>query len=1724
MILTPVQFKEKYGFLPGENKKILTPEEFQAKYGMLPGSNGKPLTPDEFRAMHSVAPSAQSNTIEAPAAPTEPGKLSSLIKYIPQYMPGLRVPLKKITPETAETNISETQTEPQPEQPDLGYPASPKERFNLYALRSLLAPFKVPGIKDYPEDFQKLPGADKAKLSKVAESINTLRQPEKYLSKPQNAIETASEYAGAMAGDIPYLYASAGWGAKLAKNVPGLTKFDKKLMGSILGGGMYAQFNQPENADLKQKLQHTIDTAAFFAIQDLGIEALGAMYKGISAKLKAGRDLTNDEANAAKQLLEINPQDAEVIGSRMHGEPAEQSGQFIQSEAPQTNKLITKGRMAEMAEREGVLPSSGKPIVTNQTIPEDMVPYVEQARKFGIDPWKPTGELWGKAYLELKIQDVQKQNAEAQRLAELDKKNMEEFNRQNESRQKFIEELKAQREAKEQAQTATPPPQGAVNYAPGAQNTAAPSAQIEIAKKPKAKSKEKEITLFAWIKKAGGVQPASLKEHGFNNKEYKRTFLQIARKNGRGLDDLAVQAVNEGIIPPIPNDANGSDWLMSFITGARKAEVGKAEEQYQWDQHQQDVLDRRYNWAIDLSRKRFPESIPTFDMEGKEAGRLAPGTVVIANEDVMKVQGKSGGKVRLKDGVEITVNPDEVVDVIAEPAEPGMLNDIVLPGSAKKGPKEQIGLFKTQAEMPSGPIGGKAGDRFGATKPVETIEGGLFTPEAPKQGDIFEQDASGQATAAIEKVKPEKVLMNGRLYTRRPDGNYQSGSLTVTPKELGDYHANTEFGRNLIKKAVAEVPKAASGAENLPLTKANIAKFFKWTASRYNEFSKSEAVDQAINILKGQEYSTHWGKAEDFPGKEVRSIEPLGGKPRVEIKVNKRYFTAGSYTPSGSMGGSYYFVDGKEGYIASGYFDDQNNFKEENRQYFNTPATEKPKSSNLFAFSPIGAVAGVEEDEKGKLRYNPIKAMVGMAGGMLLGAAFAGKSSKKWILERMDKYIQQHGIDTIANIAKRNNINLAVMTKAQAIKLIDILKKFDFEKMRGEYLDPNIYAEAIKMGLPKGPPSHFIEDARIAVDKLIMPISARVTKINPALGRKLQKFEYRSMKQTADDCKAVEPLLQATQKMSKNDQIVFDLAQKNGDYSMIRDVCNKYGIWKEYNATRRVVDDLYQREKAVGLDVGYESHYFPRMLADSKGFIQHFSTTEKWDTVLRAIKEQEERLQRYMTIEEKAAFVNSLLRGFNKTKIGLPETGNMKAREIPVIDALMNRFYYSTNESLLRYIRQSNELIEARRFFGIHLKTKMSQAEQELFGLSPEQANMPQTPDYNDSVGAMVLDLAEKMEITTEQENELRSILQARFNAQGMHGFWGLYKNVTYMNTMGSFSSSLRQLGDVAWSLYRGGPIHFAKGITKAIAGKSFIPMRDIGVEQIAHEFMADRKSGKLVNHIFKATGLTTLDMLGKQGYVNTVFSKYFKLAKKPTPEFIERLEKAFGNETNAVIEDLKNRQVTENTKYLAFCEICGIQPISLSEVPEAYLSGGNGRIFYALRTFSIKQFDAFRQECFRDIKTAKTRFARIRAIKRLILLTGALVAVNSGVDYVVNTLFNRDSDMEDLTIDNILRILPGMSKWTLWKMRSEGPVSAFINGILPVAKLPASLVGDAFMVYKKLQKGQTITHQDFDLPANIPLIGKPYYFWFGKGARQTEAKREKLTRLKLKGRGRGRR
>ena len=201
------------------------------------------------------------------------------------------------------------------------------------------------------------------------------------------------------------------------------------------------------------------------------------------------------------------------------------------------------------------------------------------------------------------------------------------------------------------------------------------------------------------------------------------------------------------------------------------------------------------------------------------------------------------------------------------------------------------------------------------------------------------------------------------------------------------------------------------------------------------------------------------------------------------------------------------------------------------------------------------------------------------------------------------------------------------------------------------------------------------------------------------------------------------------------------------------------------------------------------------------------------------------------------------IRGYGK-QITLQKAKNFKERQIEVIDSKINEFYYDTNAALLKYIHETNSNIESRRLFG-------------------------KDENSDESIGRYVQQLVDDGELNPVAQNEVIEILRSRFNFQYSGGPVSLFKNIGYITSMGSPTSAITQIGDMAWAMYAAGPKHTLKALGQVIAHKDQITREDIGIERIGEEFADMKTLAKTIDKVFTITGLKSIDRLGNETLIN---------------------------------------------------------------------------------------------------------------------------------------------------------------------------------------------------------------------------------------------------------------
>ena len=100
--------------------------------------------------------------------------------------------------------------------------------------------------------------------------------------------------------------------------------------------------------------------------------------------------------------------------------------------------------------------------------------------------------------------------------------------------------------------------------------------------------------------------------------------------------------------------------------------------------------------------------------------------------------------------------------------------------------------------------------------------------------------------------------------------------------------------------------------------------------------------------------------------------------------------------------------------------------------------------------------------------------------------------------------------------------------------------------------------------------------------KILTPISTRLEDINPVLKHALRKFELDSALAENRSAETIKPFVDKLDKMPESDYAKYDLALKNGRADIIDKLNKKYGISKEYQKVRELLDNIRDEAIAVG--------------------------------------------------------------------------------------------------------------------------------------------------------------------------------------------------------------------------------------------------------------------------------------------------------------------------------------------------------------------------------------------------------------------------------------------------------------------------------------------------------------------------------------------------------------
>jgi hypothetical protein len=626
----------------------------------------------------------------------------------------------------------------------------------------------------------------------------------------------------------------------------------------------------------------------------------------------------------------------------------------------------------------------------------------------------------------------------------------------------------------------------------------------------------------------------------------------------------------------------------------------------------------------------------------------------------------------------------------------------------------------------------------------------------------------------------------------------------------------------------------------------------------------------------------------------------------------------------------------------------------------------------------------------------------------------------------------------------------------------------------------SVKAEKINEGTadnPFIPPSRASQAMRYAkqfVSDALVPLSRELKKINLAAifrdhERKINITTRQYLDRTAPFITSMTKRLKGNEKKQRE----FKLHLLNGDMAKIRimldDLKVSDQVGKEFTEMQKAFNDIrnYARQEG-GIDVGYQEGYFPRLIKDYKSFRAALAGDDS-NAVTKALEEyaQKEGLDSIESIPEGVAaeITSRTLRGF-PVQPGASLPGNLKERKIGFIrDERMIDGYADPADALKNYVERTVQAVERRKFL---YRNPNAKGEEVGFEGSKDRqgADLGMDMEVDDSLAGQVAQrlLKDRNDLGPEDVEKLKEIIQARFSGRTVDPFIQGVKNLNYIQVMGNFGSAITQLGDLAYSIYFNGFDNTFKSLFNQKENFDFVKYFNLK----DHNIDAATSTGGLssaLDWVFTRVGIKKLDQLAKNTTMNASWKKYKAQAMKNSQALQDDLTPVFGKErAGQMVKELRESnpasgELPKGVEELIWYKFLDLNPATLGEMPKFYNQSGNARIMYMLKSFTVKQFDVFREAAQKDIDRANEFYkkgnkkqaakAAAEAISKIMGLGLVFGAANASTDMIKDTLYGRPIKRDELFEDNLWR-LAGINRYIVNKARREGPAKATLEMLLP--------------------------------------------------------------------------
>lgn len=218
-------------------------------------------------------------------------------------------------------------------------------------------------------------------------------------------------------------------------------------------------------------------------------------------------------------------------------------------------------------------------------------------------------------------------------------------------------------------------------------------------------------------------------------------------------------------------------------------------------------------------------------------------------------------------------------------------------------------------------------------------------------------------------------------------------------------------------------------------------------------------------------------------------------------------------------------------------------------------------------------------------------------------------------------------------------------------------------------------------------------------------------------------------------------------------------------------------------------------------------------------------------------------------------------------------------------------------------------------------------------------------------------------------------------------------RTATSVALLGTPENAVLQFGDSGVAAYQSGlrnaMMSLPKGLVSMVATDTdkiakkgfdnFVRAPDVGVTR---QFLGEmKKEGEhpvtmlldtVGDKIMSSVGVRKVNRLGQEVAMNAAWRRARSLAN--SPQLAKDLRGWAPQEIKALRNDLADGERSDLVMSYLFSKLTDIQPVSATALPQAYADHPNGRVFYAMKTYMVKQSQILRDDVFHKFMEAERR------------------------------------------------------------------------------------------------------------------------------------------------------